>query len=67
MLRHLHQRAKHLDFWDLKMTAAAALCLGVVLTRLVPALVDVNPWWWVTLVVLLSLRPLFHFWVRPVA
>jgi hypothetical protein len=67
MLARLNRRAKGLDYWDLKMASGGALCFGIILSRLVPALVDVNPWWWVALAVLLLLRPLYHFWVRPAA
>ena len=65
MFAILHRRTKQLDYWDLKMMALAMLCLGFILARLVPELIDANPWWWGTLVALFILRPLYHFFVRP--
>jgi hypothetical protein len=61
----LHRRTKQLDYWDIKMSAAATLFLGFALARVVPELTDVNPWWWATLFLLLVLRPLYHFFVSP--
>jgi len=61
----LHRRAKQLDYWDLKMMALSMLCLGFVLGRIVPELLDVNPWWWATVFFLLILRPAYHFWISP--
>ena len=64
-IKSLHQRAKRLDYWDLKMLSLAMLFLGFLLARLVPELIDVSPWWWTTLIALFLLRPLYHFWINP--
>lgn len=64
-IKALHRRAKQLDYWDLKMSGVAMISLGFVFARLVPELIDVSQWWWLTLFVLFILRPLYHFWVRP--
>jgi len=60
----LHKRTKQLDYWDVKMIVVSMVCLGFVFGRLVPELIDANPWWWGTLVVLFLLRPTYHFWVK---
>ena len=65
LITALHRRTKQLDYWDLKMVSFSMLCLGLVLARIVPELIDVNPWWWGTVFILFSLRPLYHFWVSP--
>ena len=60
IFKKLNKLAKQLDYWDIKMSALASVCIGLLLARYVPELVDVNPWWWITLAILLLLRPLYH-------
>ena len=48
------------DYLDLLMVALATALLGVAASRLIPELTDVSPWWWMTLSILLILRPIYR-------
>ena len=51
---------KKITIVDILTGAVAGIFLGIVLSRLVPELLDTNLWWWVVLAVLLLLRPLYR-------
>ncbi|MFA7286530.1 MAG: hypothetical protein WC052_02625 [Patescibacteria group bacterium] len=59
-----HSRVSRLDFWDIKLVGTAGLLVGFLLGRFWPALLDVSPWWWLTLFLLVVARPTYHYWIE---
>lgn len=64
MFHSLNERVKRLNYWDMKMIAAGAMCLAFIIARSVPELLDINRWWWATLALLFFLRPTYRFLVK---
>jgi hypothetical protein len=62
----LHKRVKNLDFWDIKMSGIAGVIVGIILARYRLELLDISIWWWLTLLTLVILRPIYHFWIKGV-
>lgn len=63
---NLHKRVQNLDFWDVKMSGIAGIVLGIILARYRLELLDISIWWWLTLFILIILRPIYHFWIKGV-
>lgn len=57
-------RVRRLDAADISLIKLTVLFAAFIVARFWPELLDVNPWFWATLVVLCAARPLYHFWIR---
>lgn len=60
----LHTRVQRLDFWDLKFTGLAGVVFGILLARYRLELLDISVWWWLSLMILLIARPMYHYWIK---
>ena len=49
---------------DLKLAQAAAMCVMVILVKLVPDILKINIWWFILLAVILGFRPIYVFYRR---
>lgn len=61
---NLNLRTKKLDFIDFKLEWLCGVVVGIVLARYRLELLDISVWWWITLAILLALRPLYRFWIK---
>lgn len=58
------ERLSRLNMLDLKLAQAAAMCVMVILVKLVPDILKINIWWFILLAVILGFRPIYVFYRR---
>ena len=64
MWRNFDERAKRLGILDTKLAQAAAICVALVVAKLLPEIMRLNVWWYVLLGVLFAIKPLITFYSR---
>ncbi len=57
-------KVRKMDFWDIGLVKWSCVAFGVALAILFPVLREVNVWYWVALVVLLGVRPVYRVYRR---
>jgi hypothetical protein len=57
----MDERARRLGILDTKLAQGAALFFGVVVAKLVPAILEVCVWWFVAAAILFAIKPAFTF------
>jgi len=63
-LEDMGQRAKKFDIIDLKLAQGAAMFFALVIAKLIPDIMDLSIWWFVGLLVLCAIKPIYVFWIR---
>ncbi len=62
MWKYFDERAKRLGILDTKLAQGAAMCLILIIVKLVPRILDANIWLFVILAIALSIKPLMTFY-----
>ncbi len=57
-------KVRKMDFWDIGLIKWSCIAFGVVLAILIPGLREINVWYWVALVILLGIRPMYRVYGR---
>jgi len=63
-LEVMDQRVKRLGIVDVKLAQGAAMCVALIIAKLIPQIMDVSIWWFVVLLIGCALRPAYMFWFR---
>ena len=56
----MDRRVRRLGLLDTKLAQGAAMCLAIVLVKLVPTILELEIGWFVVLALLLGIRPLLR-------
>jgi hypothetical protein len=64
LVGYFNERAKKLTIFDIKLAQAAAMCLILIVAKLVPWILEISVWWFVGLVVLFAIRPVYAFFLK---
>ena len=57
LLEDMNQRVKKFDIVDVKLAQVTAMFGALIIAKLIPYIMDVSIWWFVTLLVLCAIRP----------
>lgn len=60
----MNKRAQRLDIWDIKLAQGAAMCVILIIVKLLPQILTINIWWFVALLMLFAIKPLVSFYFR---
>ena len=60
----MSKRAQRLDIWDIKLAQGAAMCVILIVVKLLPQILTISVWWFVALLMLLAIKPLVSFYFR---
>jgi len=50
------EKVKKLNLIDVKMLAIIGVCIGLILAKLIPSILDISVWWFVVIGVLLLVK-----------
>jgi hypothetical protein len=59
---YFDKRARKLGIIDTKLAQAAAICVALVIVKLIPEVMELNVWWFVLFAVLFAIKPLITFY-----
>ena len=60
----MNKRAQRLDIWDIKLAQGAAMCVILIIVKLLPQILTISIWWFVALLMLFAIKPLVSFYFR---
>ncbi len=64
LLEYMNQRIKKFSIFDEKLAQAAAIFFALILVKLYPRILDVNIWWFVILLIICAIKPLYVFYIK---
>ena len=63
-LSWMDERVRRFGIWEMKFAQAAAMCLALVVAKLVPQIMTISVWWFVLAAALCAIRPICVFYGR---
>ncbi len=63
-LSWMDERVRRFGIWEMKFAQAAAMCLALVVAKLVPQIMTISVWWFVLAAALCAIRPIYVFYGR---
>jgi len=60
----MNQRVKRLTIFDIKLVQACAMLVILIIVKLIPQIMMLSIWWFVALLVLCAIRPLYVFYFK---
>jgi hypothetical protein len=63
-LENMTKRAKKFSILDVKLAQGAAMFVALIVVKLIPQIIDINIWWFVVLLVICAIKPLYVFWIK---
>ncbi len=63
-LENMNDRVKKLSIFDMKLVQISAMLVILIIVKLVPQIMSINIWWFVILLILCAIRPLYIFYVK---
>jgi hypothetical protein len=60
----MDERVRRFGIWEMKLAQAAAMCLALVVAKLVPQIMTISVWWFVAGAALCAIRPIYVFYGR---
>ena len=64
LIDDMNKRAQRLDIWDIKLAQGAAMCVILIIVKLLPQILTMSIWWFVALLMLFAIKPLVSFYFR---
>jgi hypothetical protein len=63
-LENMTDRAKKFSIVDVKLAQWAAMFITLIVVKLIPQIMDINIWWFVILLAICAMKPLYVFWIK---
>ncbi|MCK4453111.1 hypothetical protein KAU59_02030 [candidate division WOR-3 bacterium] len=60
----MNSRVKKLNIFDIKLVQGCAMFVVLIIVKLIPQIMTINIWWFVVLLVLCAIRPLYVFCIK---
>ncbi len=64
IIRLANERVRKFNIFDVKLVQGAAMCVMLILVKLIPQIVTISIWWFVVLCVACALRPCYVFFLK---
>ncbi len=64
MWGYFDRRARRLGILDTKLAQAAAICVALIVVKLIPKIMELNVWWFVLFAIVCAIKPLITFYGR---
>ena len=64
LLEDMTRRVRRFDIIDVKLAQGAAMFFALVIVKLIPDIMDLSIWWFVVLLVICAIKPVYVFWIK---
>jgi hypothetical protein len=61
IMKSMNERVRNFKIWDIKLAQGAAMCVMLIIAKLIPQIMEISIWWFVVLAILLGIKPMFSF------
>lgn len=59
-----NERVKNLTIFDVKLVQVCAMCVILIIAKLIPQIMNINIWWFGVLLVICAIRPMYAFFLK---
>ncbi|NQV17996.1 MAG: hypothetical protein HQ534_05575 [Armatimonadetes bacterium] len=59
MIKFFNKRIRFFTIWDIKLAQLCAMLVIIILIKLIPAITSLSYWWYIILLILAAIRPLY--------
>ena len=59
LISYFNKRVKLFNIWDIKLCQLTAMLVIIILIKLIPQIISLNIWWYVILLILAAIRPMY--------
>jgi hypothetical protein len=59
-----NERVKKLTILDVKLVQASAMCVILIIAKVIPQIMTINIWWFIVLLILFAIRPMYVFYLK---
>jgi hypothetical protein len=60
----MNNRVKKLNIFDIKLIQGCAMFAVLIIVKLIPQIMTINIWWFVILLGISAIRPLYVFYIK---
>ena len=60
----MNQRVKRLTIFDIKLVQVSGMLVILIIVKLIPQIMTLSIWWFVALLVICAIRPLYVFYFK---
>lgn len=60
----MNERVKKMNIFDVKLAQACAILVALIVVKIVPQIMSISIGWFVVLLVLCAIRPLYVFYLK---
>ena len=64
MIELMNRRVRSLSLLDIKLAQGCAIFLTLILVKLIPEIISINMWWFIGLLFLCAIKPVYAFFSR---
>jgi len=64
IIRYFNERIKRFNIFDIKLVQGIGIFVALILAKLIPEIMDISIWWFVALLVLCTIRPLYLIFIK---
>jgi len=61
IMKSMNERVRNFKIWDIKLAQGAAMCVMLIIAKLIPQIMEISIWWFVVLAILLGIKPMCSF------
>lgn len=64
IIQDMNERVRTLNIFDIKLIQGCTMFMVLIIVKLIPQIMTINIWWFVILLVLCAIRPLYVFFIK---
>jgi len=64
IIQDMNERVRKLNIFDIKLVQGCAMFMVLIIVKLIPQIMTINIWWFVVLLVICAIRPLYVFCIK---
>ncbi|TET61314.1 MAG: hypothetical protein E3J47_05360 [Candidatus Stahlbacteria bacterium] len=64
IIQDMNERVRKLNIFDIKLVQGCAMFVVLIIVKLIPQIMTINIWWFVVLLVICAIRPLYVFCIK---
>ena len=64
IFEEMTRRVRKFDIFDVKLAQVTAMFGALIIVKLIPDIMDVSIWWFVTMLIVCAIRPFCVFWFK---
>lgn len=64
VFENMNQRVSKLGLIDMKLAQGCSIFLTLIIVKILPEIMNVNIWWFIGLLILCAIKPVYGFFIR---